>query len=262
MKKVAVLVIGEFREFEIAHKSWEFLNHIDYDLFISTWDTSTEINQPLNININETVEKSQILKYFPDAYVNIKHNPEHISNVVRYAIHLRSLFNMMEISGNEYDIVMLIRPDLYLRENESFGEYINNISETNIIYGFSHAYQKKPPNFLHVNDVLFVGPASLMRNTFLSFRSSDITHHSVHYHLARHFIDNDVYVQPFSDIVDFFVMRSLHRKFLEYDFERLWSIGNHWFEVKHNKPITTSKDIIIIINEKMDLDKYYLLDKI
>ena len=41
--------------------------------------------------------------------------------------------------------------------------------------------------------------------------------------------------------------------FLEYDFERLWSIGNHWFEVKHNKPITTSKDIITIINEKLDI---------
>ena len=199
------------------------------------------------------VLKSQILKYFPDAYVNITPNPEHVSNVARYVIHLRSLFNMMEISGNEYDIVMLIRPDLYVRENESFGEYINNISETNIIHGLSSIHQLKPPDFLYVNGVLFVGPASLMRNTFLSFRSSDITYKSVHYHLARHFIDNDVYVQSFSDIVDFFVMRSLHRKFLEYDFERLWSIGNHWFKVKHNKPITTSKDIITIINEKLDI---------
>jgi len=71
MKKLAVLVGGEFREFESAHLSWPFLS-LDHDFFISTWDTTTEKNPKLNINLREEVSSARILKHFPNAHINIE----------------------------------------------------------------------------------------------------------------------------------------------------------------------------------------------
>ena len=44
MKKMAVLINGEFREFDIAIKSWKFINEIDCDIYVSTWDKTIQIN--------------------------------------------------------------------------------------------------------------------------------------------------------------------------------------------------------------------------
>ena len=50
MKKMAVLINGEFREFDIAIKSWKFMNEIDCDFYVSTWDKTIQINKKLNIH--------------------------------------------------------------------------------------------------------------------------------------------------------------------------------------------------------------------
>ena len=63
MNTVAIIVYGEYREFEIAQKSWDFLKTMDSDFYFSTWDIS---------NQDETIEKQiisedMIKKYFPNA---------------------------------------------------------------------------------------------------------------------------------------------------------------------------------------------------
>ena len=47
--KVGVMVYGQYRDFEIAVKSWNFLDN-GYDFYFSTWDKSKQFNNSLNIN--------------------------------------------------------------------------------------------------------------------------------------------------------------------------------------------------------------------
>ena len=71
MKKMAVLINGEFREFDIAIKSWKFINEIDCDIYVSTWDKTIQINKKLNIHIEEDITEDNIKKHFPNATVSI-----------------------------------------------------------------------------------------------------------------------------------------------------------------------------------------------
>jgi hypothetical protein len=66
--KTAVLVFGEYREFKNAHKTWKFLNNIDYDIYMSTWTTTNDVNSALGIDLHTTIDETDILKYFPNLF--------------------------------------------------------------------------------------------------------------------------------------------------------------------------------------------------
>ena len=53
--RAAVLINGECRELPIAIKSWKFLDEIDCDVYVSTWDKSIQKNPTLGINIEEDI---------------------------------------------------------------------------------------------------------------------------------------------------------------------------------------------------------------
>jgi hypothetical protein len=45
--EVAVMVYGQYRDFEIAVKSWNFLDS-GYDFYFSTWNNSKQYSRKLN----------------------------------------------------------------------------------------------------------------------------------------------------------------------------------------------------------------------
>ena len=69
--KVAVLVYGMLREFDTAVKTWNFLNHPDFDFYFSTWSESYQINKNLNIDIREEITEDMITKHIPNAKISI-----------------------------------------------------------------------------------------------------------------------------------------------------------------------------------------------
>ena len=166
--KTAVLVFGEFREFETAHTSWKFLENIDYDIYVHTWDTSNDTNSELGINVKESVDEHRILKYFPNATVNIEQDKELGLASARMIYHIRMLFNMMTLSGVKYDTVILLRPDIYFNDSTNIESLLIELPNKNILYGLSTVNHPPPPEFTYVNDCLFIGTMELMRNTFLS----------------------------------------------------------------------------------------------
>jgi len=235
--KTAVLVWGEFREFENAHKSWNFLRDLDYDIYVSTWDNTVEKNELLNIDIYESVTKERILKYFPNAIINIEaqFSSSPPSKVVH---HWRKLFNLSYMSGIEYDNIILIRTDIVLDElHESFNLIIDNLSDERIIYGLGNIQSQKPPIYLFVADCMFMGKTNIMREIFLSFPPPDVTRRDIHYHLSKHFIENDVYVENMhGNVFQYFIMRSVNRDFLHLTFSEQQKIAEDWWFAKyHNK---------------------------
>lgn len=252
--KTAVLIFGEFREFEIAQKSWTFLNKIDYDLYISTWNYSYEENELLGIHLREDVTPDRILKYFPNATINIEDEFYSISPT-KMTYHWRKLFNMVTISGKEYNNILLMRPDivLYNKNDEDFINLINSKIEGPIIYNLSGIVHSPSPVFLYVQDCLFLGEAKMMKNALLSFPPPDISYKDIHYHLSKHFINNDIYIESiFPNIIsNYYIMRSIQRKFIDLDlnFDLQKLISEDWFLLKHRNDYPSN---IIEVLKKYD----------
>jgi hypothetical protein len=233
-KKLAVLTWGMIREFEYAHKTWTFLNDIEYDIFFSVWDKSYEINGELNNSIIEDVTEEMILQYFPNAITNIESetNVNFQTNMKRVEYHWKKLFNLLEKSEYEYEYVLLLRPDSYIEEHE-FSKYINNINDEHL-HGLSIIMHHPSPSYHFVQDCLFVGKTKPMKDIFLSFNPPDLHTHYINYHLAKHFVHNDMYVQFIPlNILNHLVMRIVHRDFLNLNFEQLEKIGIEWWNLKH-----------------------------
>ena len=231
--RTAILVGGEFREFEISHKTWTFLDEIEYDLYFSTWTVTEEINPMMNIHIYEEVTKDRILRYFPNATINIVEMGNYSTNPVRVNYHWRKLFNMMTMSGIEYDNIILTRPDVTFNNGKGIVPVLNRL-EDDIIYALSGISHTKAPGFIYVNDCLFLGKTTTMRNAILSFPPCDISYKDIHYHLAKHFVNNDYFVEDILRYFEgFYVTRSIHRGCENIDFETRHQMGVDWWNKKH-----------------------------
>ena len=233
-KRIAILVWGMLREFEYAHKTWKFLNDIEYDIFFSVWDKTFEENKILDIDIKDDVTRESILKYFPNATINIESEIDvnAATNTKKMSYHWKKLFILTKLSDYEYDSVLLIRPDLYIKEN-NFSNFIKNFNKNHIL-GLSEIKHGCGPGFHYVQDCLFFGKYDLMRDVFLSFNPPDNSLQYIHYHLAKYFVYNDIYIEEMGPIIiDYFVMRSIHRKILNLDFEVLRKVGIEWWNAKN-----------------------------
>lgn len=238
-KKIAVLVGGEFREFETAIKTWFWINEIDCDFFISTWSVSRETNLPMGIDFEENVTREKILKHVPNAVINIeKYEPgetlHSTMNPNKFIYHMRKLFNMVEMSDCEYDLILLTRPDIAYKDTGGFTEYIKTIDDE-YIRALGPICFSPPPGTIYVQDLLFIGKKDVMRNTFLSLPYVDTTVRDMHYYLAKHFVYNDVYIVDLGDrYLEYFIMRSINRNREHLDFETQRKIAQHWWHVKND----------------------------
>lgn len=234
-KKLAILVGGELREFASCYPTWRELTDINHDLFISTWDHTEEQNAKMNINVSRRITTKDIHDVCPNAIINIETaNPLLNLNLSSYKqiYHWRKLFNMMFQSNYCYDTVLLTRPDIFLKLND-LQDYLQNISDDRI-YGIGEAQQQPPPVYAYVPDVLFFGKTARMLEAFrgLPFYGTEVK--DIHYHLAKHFVINDTYVQAIPNtIMDSLIFRSSMLGHENADWQTLQNMTAEWFDKKH-----------------------------
>jgi hypothetical protein len=137
--KIAVLISGAFREFEIAHKSWKFLDNPDVDVYFSTWETTKQHNDKLNIHVDETVTEYNIRRLIPnckgvDIGSAITCNIACKNNNHRMINRWMAGIALVKVSNIKYDVCLIIRPDLYFKYDVNvahFFEWLNEINEMN-----------------------------------------------------------------------------------------------------------------------------------
>jgi hypothetical protein len=151
--KVAVFVYGMYREFDIAIKSWKFLQEINNDVYFSTWNTSIQKNKRLDITIDEEVSCDRITKHIPTAIVNVESDTSTLSNPQKLVYHWKQCLRMMKESGKQYDIVMLTRPDSFkvIQDPKSIYKW----NTPNVLYGLEKIIDSTTGPF--IQDVFFVG---------------------------------------------------------------------------------------------------------
>ncbi len=108
--KVAVIVYGMLRELDIAVKTWNFLNHPDFDFYFSTWSESYQINEKLGVDIREEINEDMIKKHIPNANISILNESDFAfpGDIVyqndKLIFHQKNGLKMVKDSGIKYDM--------------------------------------------------------------------------------------------------------------------------------------------------------------
>jgi hypothetical protein len=194
--KVATLVYGMYREFDIASKSWSFIKNLDSDIYFSTWSHSKQYNKRLDILIDETVREEQILTKFPHANVSILEDKDvELTNTQKMVFHWKNCLSMLEDSGKEYDYLILTRPDNYVIFNHNKND-LKHKSSNDRIYGLEEI--KRDGEELFIQDIFFMGTyeciSKLIRNLPTKNDVNGFDGY-IHHNLSKQILLNDMFVE-------------------------------------------------------------------
>lgn len=166
--RIALLISGEFREFEIAHKFWPFLNWEGIDIYFSVWYKSTIyysdgsfITEPVNFRVMNSLNPKAIIA---------DHQPViEIHNALKMIHRLKRGFSHILNSGIEYDLVITVRPDFVSYAKDEY--YIKQVERAYreqicMIDGFNHVGKTS-------GDSIIVYPIKYVKD-FVNFTFEDL----------------------------------------------------------------------------------------
>ena len=203
--KTAVLVSGMCRQFDIAVKSWKFLNDLDCDVYFSTWKKSVQSSKVLNMHVEEDITENTILEHIPTAKIKIYdvndfdfpgdisyHNDKHL-------FLMKSSLNMIKESGVEYDMLIMTRPDNYSFYNYT-PEFYSNFVNEGIIYGLTPIYITGKPSkeIYFLVEYFFMGDFKTLFNVIDSLPTT--MPGNIHTEFAREILKLDYYVVQLPDL--------------------------------------------------------------
>lgn len=213
--KVAILVFGQYGEFDTAVNFWDFKDRTDCDFYFSTWNRTSKFHEEYNSDFNREVSIPMITNYIPNAVVHL--GDETYYNQARYGIkdydigptqekiiyHWKTCLNAVKMSGKQYDHILLIRPDMIYKFKFPFDDFFN-FNENNKIYNHTWGIvngEKGP----YVNDTFFFGNFETMSRMIELF--DDIsTEKGNHWDTASHILSLGITVQHI-DGIDAFLLR-------------------------------------------------------
>ena len=112
--KIACLLYGEVREFELAYKSWPFKKWVHIDWYFSFWTNSLQGSTVLGLIEQSDCNLETIKKIIdPKSYIFEDRviNPGIIENAINQFYRLVEGLKLIE--NKYYDLIIVMRPDLY-----------------------------------------------------------------------------------------------------------------------------------------------------
>jgi hypothetical protein len=207
--KTAVFVYGEYRDFDIVVKTWDFLKDLDCDVYVSTWDYSCQKNEILGYFVEKNVTKEMILDYVPNAKIMITNEKKHYGNEhynvyppEKVIFHSKNCLDIAKDSGIKYDQIIWTRTDNYTKFNFTRDEFYN-MNKLDRIYGLSHIFLSSVNEFF-VNDVFFISNYNVISNLI-----DKLPLHMTRFHedLASHIIKLNLFVEQIGHKIEFCTVR-------------------------------------------------------
>ena len=169
--KIAVLISGEYRTFDICRKNMTFLDDPRVDIFISTWNKSIYKNPIVSLDDTQYITEEEIRETLQkEATIEIE-DPS-ILTVAKYNTQLihrwKRGFELIKNSGVEYDYIVVTRPDLMF--NDKIQISFDNIEQYSAVLGVAWT------NSLELGrlaDVFMVGKASTVISIFEKLNLED-----------------------------------------------------------------------------------------
>jgi hypothetical protein len=162
--KIAILVSGEYRTFDICCNYLHLLTNPLFDIYFSTWDRSRQSCPRVGYYTDQQITPQHILNTLNrDATILILPH-DLIKNPKKYNVKMLYLwlagFNFIRSSGKKYDAVLLIRPD-FISQNDQFSEISIDLNKFNITWADSWGATG-------LSDLCFGSSYELMDSLFMS----------------------------------------------------------------------------------------------
>lgn len=168
--KIAVLISGEYRMLDVCRPTMKFLDDLNTDVYVSTWDCTTYDFPMLNRSFDEKITTDKILKDLGrDAVIQIDSVGILSALSDKCGVYMmyrwQRGFELIKKSKIHYDYVIIVRPDLYI------GWY----DQLKDLHRFDNAlgvpWTRKADGFL--NDVFLISSYSKMLNLFDNLQISE-----------------------------------------------------------------------------------------
>lgn len=210
MNKIAVLVYGQYREFEIAQKSWGFLNELNCDFYFSTWNRSCHAHWHQEIEY-DYIDENSIKTFYPNSKISIlneetyerivhiqsKQNFYHPKKSDKMIFHWKNGLKLIEQSGKCYDQLILIRFDNFINfklNPEILYTCIEDVKIYNNRFGIFINERKD----YTVDDLFFISKFSILENVIKNL-DFEIGNLNIHDYLAKKIMELGYYVYPLTD---------------------------------------------------------------
>lgn len=161
--KTAILLFGDYRQFEKASISHEFFKYMDVDFFISTWDKTTSYDEHYDSNI-EKITDYRINKFLLKNAVFHSIVDENLyankSSTEKMIFHWKVLAKALRESTVEYDCVCLLRIDFYIK-SFNYDELVLESQSNKLHVGYG-GYVEEEDNLYNIADVSYSGKPEIV----------------------------------------------------------------------------------------------------
>jgi hypothetical protein len=263
--KIAVLIAGEYREFEIAHKFWPFLSWDDVDCYMATWDTNEFVSSDKSVDvIIETITPEKIQQHIKLKDLDVSKNStestvnsgpllidrKKVAKLMQKSIigtgplmidRWKTAIKLMQKSLIQYDRVILIRPDIALDVTEdTFRNFITGDMKDGDLYGIISYSLGMPFPLAQINkmsDLMLIGTQPTLEklldiDDLLDYEFKDGKHFDIHNFLAKEFLPlfNTILNSPIRRQC---IIRSNCRDLINPTYDECMTKSILWWEQRH-----------------------------
>ena len=231
--KIAVLVYGQYREFDISVTTWDFINHLDCDFYFSTWNKSTQTSEKLNISSSFDVNEDMIRKFIPNSQISILDESIILEtgssleeNTRKMIYHWKNGLKMIRESNVNYDMVFLLRFDTIFTIDCEYNEVLKLNEDKTLYYDGRGDVESKT-----VSDLFFISKFDVLSEFIdnLNDNSSNI-----HVELSNTISLLNLNLKSIIDKLNFQIIRPNVRELIPNDFnlKNIWIKNREWLEGK------------------------------
>jgi hypothetical protein len=177
--KIAIITYGMHCNLKYASASWDFLNKLNCDIYVSTWKKSVRQSIAKGITIFEDVTKEMITDYLKTDNVCIDDEDNYTftngNNIERCIVHWNNCIEMIKNSGVKYDNIMLLRIDSYIFPSFDVN-ILSNLNKNDRIYGINEIHTDDNGQY-NIDPTFFFGTFDTMMEFI-----TDFPHHNTSLH--------------------------------------------------------------------------------
>lgn len=231
--KIAVLVYGQYRDFDISIATWDFINHLDCDFYFSTWNKSIQTSEKLNISSSFDVNEEMIRKFIPNSQISIldesiilKTGSSLEENTRKIIYHWKNGLKMIRESNVNYDMVFLLRFDTIFTIDCEYNEVLKLNEEKTLYYDGRGDVENKT-----ISDLFFISKFDVL-SEFIDNLNDNAS--NIHVEISNTILLMNLNLKSVIDKLNFQIIRPNVRELIPNNFnlKNIWDKNREWYEGK------------------------------
>jgi hypothetical protein len=231
--KVAVLVYGQYRDFDISVTTWDFINHLDCDFYFSTWNKSSQTSEKLNLTYSFDVNEDMIRKFISNSQISILDESIILDtgialeeNTRKIIYHWKNGLKMIRESNVDYDMIFLLRFDTIFTISCEYNEILKLNEDKTLYYDGRGDVENKT-----VSDLFFISKFEVL-SEFIDKLNDNAA--NIHTEISNTISILNLNLKSVIDKLDFQIIRPTVRELIPNNFnlKNIWAKNCEWHKGK------------------------------